>query len=329
MFNYKDEQKLYKDGKRNPSGYRMHRFPLKIRIAFLLSVIFIIGCFAMSLLEKLDIYSWNQLKTDTGIIDGAEITDSDFSVYYLDVGQSDCTIIISDDSVMMIDTGTANRINEIRSSLMTLDIKTIDYLVITHQHDDHMGCAAEIMRSYDVKNIIMPKLSEINMVTTRAYEELLTTIEEKGVNAISAKTGYSFSFGGSTAEIFSPSKQDKELNNMSVVLKVTFGETSFLFQGDAESKIENALLKSDFDLKADVLKVGHHGSNTSSTQKYLQAVSPKLAIISYGSDNSYGHPHEDVLKRLESLDISVYSTASNGIITVTSDGKNISVKTER
>lgn len=174
----------------------------------------------------------------------------------------------------------------------------------------------------------MPKLSEINMVTTQAYEDLLTAVDEKNVNPIAATSGYTFSLGGSSVEIFSPSKQDKNLNNMSVVLKVTFGDTRFLFQGDAESKIENALLKSDFDLKADVLKVGHHGSNTSSTQKYLNAVSPEFAILSYGADNSYGHPHEEVLERLENSNISVYSTALNGIITVTSDGKNISVKTE-
>lgn len=328
MFNYKDEQKLYKDGKRNPNGYRMHRFPLKTRIIFVLSAVFLIICCVMSLLEKYDIYSWNQLKTDTGIISGAETTDSDFSVYYLNVGQGDCSIIISGDSVMMIDTATPNRMNEIRSSLMTINIETIDYLVITHQHDDHMGCAAEIIESYNVKNIIMPKLSEINMVTTQAYEDLLTAVDEKNVNPIAATSGYTFSLGGSSVEIFSPSKQDKNLNNMSVVLKVTFGDTRFLFQGDAESKIENALLKSDFDLKADVLKVGHHGSNTSSTQKYLNAVSPEFAILSYGADNSYGHPHEEVLERLENSNISVYSTALNGIITVTSDGKNISVKTE-
>ncbi len=328
MFNYKDEQKLYKDGKRNPNAYRMHRFPLKIRLIFTLSLIFFAICVAMSFLEKFGIYSWNQFKTDTGIVEGAEITDSDFSVYYLNVGQGDCSIIISDDSVMMIDTATPNRIKEIRSSLMTLNIKTIDYLVITHQHDDHMGCAAEIIQSYDVKNVIMPKLSEINMVTTQAYEELLTAISENNVNAIPANSGYTFSFGGSAVEILSPSKQDKNLNNMSIVLKVTFGETKFLFQGDAETKIENALLKSEFDLKADVLKVGHHGSNTSSSQKYLNAVSPKIAILSYGADNSYGHPNEKVLERLENLNVSVYSTALNGIITVTSDGKNISVTTE-
>ena len=165
-------------------------------------------------------------------------------------------------------------------------------------------------------------------IVTFAYEELLQTIANKQVNAIPATVGSNFMLGDANVTIFSPSQQDEDLNNMSIVLKVVYGETSFLFQGDAERKVENQLLSSDFDLSADVIKLGHHGSNTSSTDKYLKAVNPQYAIISCAADNSYGHPHNEVINRLKKYNIDFYITALTGDITITSDGKNLSVATQ-
>ena len=174
----------------------------------------------------------------------------------------------------------------------------------------------------------MPKLSKINMVTTTSYENLLNSIATNKVNAIPATVGESFWLGDATVQIFSPSQQDEDLNNMSIVLKIVYGETKFIFQGDAEKAVEKQLLNSDFDLTADVIKLGHHGSNTSSTDKYLKAVNPKYAIISCGADNSYGHPHDEVVDRLKKNNIGFYVTAQTGDITVTSDGKNIDIQTQ-
>ena len=322
----RNERNLYKSGKSNPNRYRMKIRNRKAFFAICLSVFILLISCVMFVLEKTNVYSWNQLKALLGIVEGTVSTDADFSVYYLDVGQSDCSIIVCDDKVMMIDAGTVNRLTDIKSSLLTLNIDTIDYMIITHPHDDHMGCAASIINDYNVLNIIMPKLDESNMVTTDAYEEFLNAVINKKVTAIAAEPGYSFSLGSAKVGIFAPMQQDNNLNNMSVVTKIIYGETSFLFQGDAEKKVENSLIKSNYDLSADVIKLGHHGSNTSSTSKYLNAVNPKAAIISCGADNSYGHPHKETLTLLQKYGISPLRTDADGTIMLISDGQNISRK---
>lgn len=324
-----EKKSIYKKGKRNPNGYYSNKRKRKEKVIIIIAIIIFISSLIMGFLDMSGIFSWSDLKNTTGALDGPVNPDSNFSVYYLDVGQGDCTIIKSNDSVMMIDTSTSEQINDIREVLLSLSIEKIDYLVITHQHEDHMGCASEIIKHYEVSNIIMPKLSTINMVTTNSYETLLQTIANRKVNAIPATVGDSFMLGEASVQIFSPLEQDEDLNNMSVVLKVIYGETSFIFQGDAEKTIEKQLLNSDFDLTADVIKLGHHGSNTSSTDKYLKAVNPKYAMISCGADNSYGHPHQEVLDRLKKNNIDYFITVQTGDITVTSDGKNINVETQK
>lgn len=323
-----EKKSIYKKGKRNPNGYYSNKRKKKEKIVIVIAIILFAFSLLMCFLENNGIYSWTDLKNDTSTLNGPANPDSNFSVYYLDVGQGDCSIVKSNDAVMMIDTSTDNHAVDIQEALLSLSIEKIDYLVITHQHDDHMGSAKAIIDKYEVSNIIMPKLSEINMVTTSSYENLLKSIANNKVNAIPATVGDSFKLGEAIVQIFSPSQQDEDLNNMSVVLKVTYGETSFIFQGDAEKSIEKQLLNSDFDLSADVIKLGHHGSNTSSTDKYLKAVNPQYAIISCGADNSYGHPHDEVIDRLKKNDIDFFVTALTGDITVTSDGKNINVSTQ-
>ncbi len=323
-----EKKSIYKSGKRNPNGYYSNKRKRKEKITIIIALILFIFSLVMSFLDKNDVFTWNDLNNGTGTLNGPVNPDSNFSIYYLDVGQGDCTIIKSNESVMMIDTSTQNHSLDIQEALMSLSIQKIDYLIITHQHDDHMGSAKDLIDNYQVDNIIMPKLSEINMVTTTNYENLLKSIVNNKVNAIPATVGKSFCLGDATVQILSPSKQDEDLNNMSVVLKVVYGETSFIFQGDAEKPIEKQLLNSDFDLSADIIKLGHHGSNTSSTDKYLKAVNPKYAIISCGADNSYGHPHDEVIERLKNNNIFFYVTAQAGDITVTSDGKNIDVQTQ-
>lgn len=325
----KKRNSLYNSGKKNPNAYPKSRKILKERITIAVVIIIALIGGLISLLENKGIINRGELLNNTGVVDSVKTSDSDFAVYYLDAGQSDCSIIVCDDQVMMIDAGTYDQVENIREALLSLNISRIDYMVITHQHDDHMGGAATIIQNYDVKNIIMPRLSDVNMVTTYAYEELLTSISERNVNAIAAEPGYHFNIGTADIDIFSPSEQDKNINNMSVVLKVVFGNTSFLFQGDAEKKIENALLKTEYNLTADIIKVGHHGSKTSSTAKYIQAVSPKAAIISCGSDNSYGHPHTETLETLENADVDIYITSLIGNITAVSDGNKITITNEK
>lgn len=325
----KREKNLYKSGENNPNKYKFYILTQKERRKAFIIIMLCIAALIISILELFGITNWHKVNIFTGAVDGIKVADTDFSVYYLDVDQSDCSIIVCDGKVMVIDTGSYPQLAEIQEALYTLEVETIDYLVVTHQHDDHMSCAERLIGIFDVKNILMPKLSEENAVNTETYIRLLHTIADYGVNPIVAQHGECFELGSATVEVLAPLKQYKELNNMSIVLKIIYGETSFLFQGDAESKVENDLLYSDYDLTADVLKLGHHGSKTSSTEKYLDAVNPQIAIISCGQGNSYGHPRIAVMEELVERDIDYYITVDSGDITVASDGKNIEVFTEK
>lgn len=319
---------VYKTGKRNPNAYHDIR-KIKERAKLAGIIILILFCLLIALLSKLNIINLGGLLNRTDIIDTVNKTESAFAVYYLDVGQGDCSIITSGEQTMIIDASTYAQVDKIEAALKSLNIQTVDYFVITHQHDDHIGSAAWIVNNHNVKNVIMPKLSEENMVTTAAYEELLNAIAENDVKAIAAEPGLHFTLGEATVNIFAPIEQEKNLNNMSVVLKVIYGKTSFLFQGDAEKKIENALLRSDCDLSADIIKVGHHGSNTSSGDKYIKAVAPKAAVMSCGAGNDYKHPHIETLETLDKYGTDKYITYMSGDITAVSDGKTIKISTEK
>ena len=324
----KNEKAIYKSGRKNENGYP--RFQLNKKQKKLLAyavVITIIGVIVY-ILDFTGVSSISEIKNVFGAIDGVKPVDSDFAVYYLDAGQSDCTIVICDDKVLMIDCGTYNQLNTIRQSIHSLEIDKIDYMLITHQHDDHMGSATDLLNDLKVENFIMPKLAQSNNVTSKTYNVLINSLDSKNINKIVAQDCKSFMLGEAMVEILSPVTQSNNLNNMSVVLKITYGNTEFLFQGDAESKIENDLLRSDYDIDVDVLKVGHHGSKTSSTDKYLDATSPQIAIISSGYGNNYGHPNGTILERFEQKGITAFSTFLNGDITVSSDGKIITVYTQ-
>lgn len=324
------ERKLYKSGKRNPDGYQFKpiRFIKNKRVKVILCVL-IIFSFSFSFLELFGITNWNKLFASFNVIHTIQEQDSNFAIYYLDVGQSDCTIVKCDEKVMMIDTGTSNQLFHIRTALYALDIDKIDYMVITHQHDDHMSGAIELIEHYNVTNILMPKLSDINAVDSLMYSNLIKSIADNNINPIAVSSGDSFDFGSSFFDILSPMIQDKELNNMSIVLKITYGDTSFLFQGDSEQSIEKQILNWDYDISADVIKLGHHGSKTSSFGPYLDAVSPEYAIISCNSDNNYGHPNLQVMETLAEKNITPYITSLNGNIIVTSNGKEIAISSSK
>lgn len=317
-------KKVYKTGRKNPNAY-VSRKVIRKRLRFAGVLLIVVACAIFGLLEKFGVTNWGSILDETGMIDTVTKTKSDFSVYYLDVGQGDCTVITSGKETMVIDTSISPRVEDVYSALKSLNVDTIDYLVITHPHDDHMGNAVSLIKSHNVKNIVMPKLSEENTPTTSAYEDLLNAILSNDVKAIAAEPGRSFMLGDAKVDIFAPLSKDKNLNNMSAVLKVTYGATSFLFQGDAEKKVENTLLREDVDVSADIIKVGHHGSKTSSGDKYIKAVSPKAAVISCGANNDYGHPHTETLKTLQDNGVDTFITSLSGDIVAVSDGKKIKV----
>lgn len=324
----KRERKLYKSGENNRNAYKFHILSEKERRNVFIALFLCFFAIVITCLELFGITNWHKVNMFSGAVDGIKIADTDFAVYYLDVGQSDCSIVVCDDKVMVIDTGSYPQTEKLREALYSLEVEQIDYLVITHQHDDHMSGAEKLMNIYDVKNIIMPMLSEDNAVNSETYSRLLRVISDNNVKPIASQSIEKFNLGNAEIQILAPNKQYKELNNMSVVMRITYGNNSFLFQGDAESQIEKELLNSDYNLTADVLKLGHHGSKTASSEKYLDAVNPQIAIISCGQGNSYGHPRVTVMEYLVERNIDYYITAYNGDITIGSDGKNIEIFTQ-
>ena len=251
---------------------------------------------------------------------------SNLSVHYIDVGQGDSIFIYCDGSTMLIDAGTNEAGAKVRSYLNVYNIKELNYLVATHPHEDHIGGMTEIINNFKIDKMIMTNVT----TNTKTYENLLTAISNKGINLTEAKPNYSFKLGGSDCTIFAPNSSSyKDLNDSSVVIKLTYKGKSFLFTGDASQPSESDMLNKGYDLKADVLKVGHHGSNSATSATFLKAVNPQYAVISVGLGNVYGHPTKSTLDKLEKANVKVYRTDENGTVIFGYDGNNLKVTTEK
>ena len=257
------------------------------------------------------------------------VIDDKLEVTFLDVGQGDSAVIRLGESneVILIDTGEADFAGRVTSYLDRHDIRTINYLVATHPHSDHIGSMSQIVDKYDVEKIYMPRA--VN--NTKSYEKFLMSIKNKGLKAKEARAGVVLTDGEVSAQFVGPVGSGyEELNDYSAVLKISCKDVSFLFTGDAEKLSENEMLHNGEQLQADVLKVGHHGSNTSSGMEFLHQVMPDYAIISTDGE-SYGHPHKEVLERLRKVNpyIEILMTNECGNITFTTDGENIEYETDR
>ena len=241
-------------------------------------------------------------------------------VHFIDVGQGDSILIqFPSGQNMLIDAGEDQ--NTVKAYIANQGIKRLDHVIATHPHADHIGGMSNVIKSFEVGKVYMPKTTH----TTKTYESLLLTIKDKGLKITAAKAGLNIDVGtGVEAQLVGPSSESYDnLNNYSAVLRVKYGNTAFLFTGDAESIAETEMINSGYALKSDVLKVGHHGSNSSTTPTFLKAISPKFAVISAGKGNSYGHPHQEVLARLNDAGIQIYCTDESGTIIAESDGNVI------
>ncbi|WP_239617319.1 MBL fold metallo-hydrolase [Cohnella mopanensis] len=242
------------------------------------------------------------------------------SVYYLNVGQGDATYIktaAGDD--ILIDGGKNEAGAIVVNYLKQLGVDDIEVMISTHPDEDHVGGLDVVLDNYKVKAVYAPKVSH----TTETFKDFLLAVKKQGLTIKEAKAGVTIPLKGVTASFVGPVKQyGDDLNNWSAVLRLSYGSNSFLFTGDAEKKSENDMIAAKQSLQADVLKVGHHGSVSSTNSAFLKAVSPKYAIISVGK-NSYGHPAATILNRLKSAKVTAYRTDLNGTVTAVSDGKKI------
>lgn len=254
------------------------------------------------------------------------VYDDNISAHFIDVGQGDSIFIeLPNHECMLIDAGIANKGEYIENYIISTGYDTIDYLIATHPHADHIGSMDYIVSNMDIGSIYMPKVS----TTTKTYERLLEAVQEKGMKIKSARAGMSIvDEEDLNVDILAPVEIDEgELNNCSIIIKITYESDSYLFIGDAEKEELSTVTA---DMSADVLKVGHHGSRTSTTEEFLEEVNPEYAVISCGIDNDYGHPHEEAISILNEFNVEYYRTDLQGTIKITSDGsRNYSVTTEK
>ncbi|MEG1107779.1 MAG: ComEC/Rec2 family competence protein [Oscillospiraceae bacterium] len=246
----------------------------------------------------------------------ARAKDGAFEVHYIDVGQADCSLIICDDKAMLIDGGNVGDRELVYSYLEKLGLKKLDYLVCTHAHEDHVGGLVGALRYAECGTVLAP----LKSYDSNAFDDFLDALDAKNLELSVPETGYSFKLGTAVVEILGPQRKYENINNTSLVLRISYGESVFLFMGDAERESEDDILESDFDLRATVIKIGHHGSETSTGYRLLYECEPKVAIISCGLDNKYGHPHDAVLSRLRDADIKSFRTDLDGTIICESDG---------
>ena len=249
--------------------------------------------------------------------------DGSLSVHFIDVGQGDCIYINQGEYNMLIDAGNNEDGEKLVSYLKSLNVNGFDYVIGTHPHEDHIGGMDDIINNFEIDNYYMPdKLS-----TTKTFEDVLDALDAKGLSYNVPKIDDEFKLGDATFKVIYSGDDTNDINDSSIVLKMTYGDNTFLFTGDATSNVEEIILNKD--IKSDVLKVAHHGSSYSSTTEFLDKVDPKYAIISVGKNNSYNHPASITLQKLSNRDIKVYRTDLDGTIIFTSDGTNLSVQTNK
>lgn len=247
------------------------------------------------------------------------VAEEDLLVDFIDVGQADSILIRNQDKVMLIDAGTNEAGETVVEYLKKLGITHINYLVGTHPHEDHIGGLDDVINNFEIEQIYMPKIE----TTTKTFQDVLEAIENKNLKVTSPKKGDKIEFGQAKAEFMTdPILDEDNLNLSSLVIRLEFGNNSFLFMGDAEKENEESISWS----KVDVLKVGHHGSDTSSSKEFLEQIQPKYAIIMVGKDNSYKLPKQETIDKLKTLGSEIYRTDENGTIRIISDGNNLEIE---
>jgi competence protein ComEC len=248
-------------------------------------------------------------------------SDNQLKVHFIDVGDADSILIQQGNSSMLIDAGNNKDSDIIKEYLNKQGINRLDILVATHIHEDHIGAMDFIIDNFDIGKIYMPKSEDSN----KDLESVLLSIKNKGLEFTTPVAGETFKIDEADCTILAPSSMGYErLNDYSIVIKLQYGSTSFLFTGDAESKSENEMMRRGLDLSADVLKLAHHGSATSTSKEFLERVNPKYAVLTAEAGSKYNHPHKNTIKRLKERNIKLYRTDVVGTIVAVSDGKQIS-----
>lgn len=293
----------------------------------------IIGVVVLVLLYKLltatGVIDEQALKVKLGLAD-KPATNAETSVHFVDVGQGDCELIISNGEAVLIDAGELEYGNAVVQYLEAQGVKELKYVIVSHQHTDHMGGMNKVLERFEVGELIMPPIPDSLFPTNSTYDKFLDILDKENVNVTEAEN-CTLKVGDVELKLYvqDVNSNYEDLNDFSIAVKAVHGDNSFVFAGDLGFDGEDKLAKSGYDLSAKVMKVNHHGSGGSNGYNFLEAVSPDYAIIPVGKNNDYGHPKEAAIKRINKYCDKLYRTDINGNIVFESDGEGLSVILEK
>lgn len=256
---------------------------------------------------------------------GKDIYDSEVRIHFVDVGQGSATLVSYGEKGILIDTGEAEYSERLIDYIDSCGVTSLEYVIASHPHSDHIGGMASIIKKYPIGTFIMPELSEINVQTSNTYDKMRVALEQEDVNVVFSHTGNKYYVAdGISFKIIGPCEQVSDLNDMSVIVKLTLNGTSFMILGDAEKQELSSVYEAypNLDYCSDVVSLGHHGSNTSVHKEFLEAVGAETAIISCGRNNEYGHPHKEALEYVKDKNMTLYRTDTDGdiVFLCTADG---------
>lgn len=290
--------------------------------------IMVFTAFMMSTMQAFGIPAWKNTFKAFGVADfSAQADEYPMAVHVIDVGKADSIFITCEGKNILIDAGETDIYKVVNEYLRKLGVKTIDLLVLTHQHSDHVGSMSSVVDEFDVKSCTMPFLKEEMIPTFTSYEKLLESLDKKDIKIDRPVPGTSYNIGEMRIDILAPHEQYDDMNSNSIVMKITYKDKSFLFTGDAGEESEKDMIASEMDLKADVLKVGHHGSKTATSQEFLDKVRPVYAVISVGEDRNK-LPKKVTTDRLKENNIKTYRTDLDGTVIFATDGDNMKILCE-
>ncbi len=296
---------------------------VKKRLLTVLCILLIAVSAFITFGESLGIPSWNKVFSFFGIY--ADLGD-EFSASFLDVGSADACCIRCNDKNILIDSGTSVSYDKLSAYLKRNNFKSFDAVIISHPDSDHIGGMTKLLEDFKVDRIYMPKLPEELVPETNEYKSFYNSAKENNIEIIYPEIQSEIKIGDMSINFISPVKQYNNRNDNSLVFKIIYGETSFLFTGDISEKVEEDLLNSDIELKSDVLKIAHHGSKSSSTEEFLKAVSPQMSVVSVGeSDDTL--PDYETMVRINHYSDSLYRTDKDKTIVITSDGDKLIAQT--
>ena len=276
--------------------------------------------FILLVVLVLGIFTYNFTGLDRG---PGEKNLGELRIHVFDVGQGDSIFIeLANDQKLLIDGASRSQAKTVVDNLRELNVEKIDYLVASHPHEDHIGGLPEVIRNFDIGRVYMPDIAS----STKIFEELLLEIRDRNIRLEKAEAGFSILEDGDLSiRVISPSRRHRSINNNSLVIKLDYKDFSAIFTGDIEYAGERELVDRGEDLRADLLKVSHHGSKTSTDADFLDRVNPSHAIISLAENNKYGHPDPEIIDRLRARNINIYRTDRDGTIIVGTDGSTMDI----